>query len=254
MGHSAMGNTKMENTEPVSWERVVPDRLDQKITFQRQILAQHLERYNFAAKFVRNKRVLDAACGSGYGSRILADSGALAVVGLDLDSPTIEYASQRYGGDSIRFCRADLNNDDLANYNFDVCVSFETVEHLDNPREFLTRIHSHLPSDGMLIASVPTAPLVDLDEFHQHDFTSDSWRYLVQSAGYKIIEELPQRYCASMKELKQESLATNTKAGARSNQFQYYLMHPLSFIRRFFRLAVYGLEFEMLTVAARKVF
>jgi predicted RNA methylase len=51
---------------------------------------EHIARYLFAARFVANKVVLDAACGSGYGSAYLRHSGAKQVVGVDLCAEALE--------------------------------------------------------------------------------------------------------------------------------------------------------------------
>src|SRR4051794_32573767 len=65
--------------------------------------AEHRTRYAFASELAAGRRVLDVACGSGYGSRILADAGADTVVGVDLDADAVVYARQRYGGPGVTF-------------------------------------------------------------------------------------------------------------------------------------------------------
>ena len=53
---------------------------------------QHLERYRWAAKFVAGKRVLDVACGTGYGTAILANAGATQVDGFDCSPEAVAFA------------------------------------------------------------------------------------------------------------------------------------------------------------------
>src|SRR6202158_4675765 len=68
-----------------------------------EIAYEHWHRYAFARRFAAGKRVLDAACGEGYGSALL---GAVAesVVGVDIDASAIAHAGERYGeGDRVRF-------------------------------------------------------------------------------------------------------------------------------------------------------
>src|SRR5208337_4385431 len=56
---------------------------------------QHLERYRWAAKFVAGKRVLDVACGTGYGTALLANAGAAQVDGFDIGTGTFAPTSIR---------------------------------------------------------------------------------------------------------------------------------------------------------------
>ena len=86
----------------------------------------HLERYFFAAKQVRGT-VLDAACGCGYGSKIMWDSGAF-VTGIDLEKDAIHYARTHYPGPE--YILADVTT---FRGVYDCVVSFETMEHLPNP-------------------------------------------------------------------------------------------------------------------------
>jgi 2-polyprenyl-3-methyl-5-hydroxy-6-metoxy-1,4-benzoquinol methylase len=60
-----------------------------------EIHYEHLYRYYFALHFVKDKKVLDLACGEGYGSYILSKS-AEYVTGLDIDEKTIKHASCKY--------------------------------------------------------------------------------------------------------------------------------------------------------------
>jgi cyclopropane fatty-acyl-phospholipid synthase-like methyltransferase len=59
-----------------------------------QMHYEHLHRYAFAAQLVKGKRVLDLACGEGYGSNMLAQE-AESVIGLDIDEKVVYHASNR---------------------------------------------------------------------------------------------------------------------------------------------------------------
>ena len=67
-------------------ERFVPERVPE------QMILEHLHRYHLAARLAAGREVLDAACGAGYGSAILA-AQAVRVTGLDLSAETVAYAS-----------------------------------------------------------------------------------------------------------------------------------------------------------------
>ena len=75
-------------------ERLVPDAQRDQL-----IYAEHLARYFLASQLAAGRRVLDAGCGEGYGTALLAAAGAASVVGVDVDEPTIEHARERYGGE-----------------------------------------------------------------------------------------------------------------------------------------------------------
>jgi SAM-dependent methyltransferase len=132
-------------------ERIVPDETPQGI------VALHLKRYDFSAPYVEGKRVLDVACGVGYGSAHLAEF-ANEVVGVDLDEEAIVYARQRYGGPSnLSFMRGDATKLDFAEASFDVVCSFETIEHIPRVEEYLREVRRVLAPGGKYLVSTPAA-------------------------------------------------------------------------------------------------
>ncbi|MGE0464109.1 MAG: methyltransferase domain-containing protein [Vicinamibacterales bacterium] len=139
----------------------------------------HVARYMWARRFVRpGDRVLDAACGLGYGSCVLAD-GTLAhsVLGLDVDAEAIRYATAHYGAArrQIAFAACDLATlGARPAASFDVIVSFETVEHLRDPERFLDDCRRLLTPGGRFVCSVPNEWLdehgIDPNPHHLHVF------------------------------------------------------------------------------------
>jgi SAM-dependent methyltransferase len=111
---------------------------------------QHLARYRWAAGFARGLRVLDAACGSGYGSRILHDEGAESVVSMDL--------SREASG--IRFVRADASRLPVKDEAFDLYVSFETLEHVEDDRGLVREARRVLAPGGRFLCSTPNRDLL----------------------------------------------------------------------------------------------
>jgi SAM-dependent methyltransferase len=112
----------------------------------------HLARYVWALKHCVGRRVLDACCGIGYGSDLLAQV-ALEVLGVDR-SPDAITAAQRYSRDNVAFreCRIeDLSVRPL----FDTVVCFEALEHLDDMDAGLAKLLSLTMPYGTLLVSLP---------------------------------------------------------------------------------------------------
>ena len=91
-------------------------------------------RYRFAKDFVRGKRVLDIACGEGYGAAALAKAGASSVVGVDVSADVCDHALRKYGLDARP---GDAQAIPLPDRSIDLVVSFETIEHVDDPNVFV---------------------------------------------------------------------------------------------------------------------
>lgn len=119
---------------------------------------EHWHRYAEAARLAHGKRVLDAACGEGYGTYLLADS-ARSVVGVDVSSEAIAHARARYPRPNLVFTQASVTHLPLRPASIDLVVSLETVEHLSKQREMLAEFRRVLASDGILVISSPNRPV-----------------------------------------------------------------------------------------------
>ena len=120
----------------------------------REIHYEHIHRYALASRWVRGKNVLDAACGEGYGSAILARH-AVSVTGVDLSAAAIEHAIGRYAASNLSFSVADCTRLPFADGQFDCIVSFETLEHLEQQEQMLAEFRRVLAADGFLVISSP---------------------------------------------------------------------------------------------------
>ena len=133
---------------PFTGERFTPECV-------REIWYEHWHRYLFARRIVAGKRVLDAACGEGYGSALLADA-AVEVVGVDIDAASIAHARERYGQRAnLTFETGDATALDFPPGRFDLIVSFETLEHVAAQEQLLAGFARALTDDGVLIVSSP---------------------------------------------------------------------------------------------------
>ena len=134
---------------PFTGERFTPECV-------REIWLEHWHRYAFALPLARGKRVLDAACGEGYGSALLAEHCG-SVVGLDISEQAIAHAKSRYGDQSrLTFEQADVAKlEHLPDASFDLIVSFETLEHLAAQEAMLDGFARLLAPGGVLLVSTP---------------------------------------------------------------------------------------------------
>lgn len=123
---------------------------------------EHYHRYLCASAVAADKRVLDAACGEGYGSSLIALSAA-RVVGVDVDPASIAHARATYAGDNIEFIEASVTALPFAPASFDVIISFETLEHLAEQAEMLAEFRRVLTPDGVLLLSSPNRPIYSAD-------------------------------------------------------------------------------------------
>jgi ubiquinone/menaquinone biosynthesis C-methylase UbiE len=133
---------------PFTGERFIPGT-------RGEIWIEHWHRYHFAARWVTGKRVLDVACGEGYGSALLARSAA-HVTGVDLAPAAIEHARRAYAhAANVEFACASCIALPLAEASVDVAVSFETLEHIAEQEQFLDELARVLAPGGVLVLSCP---------------------------------------------------------------------------------------------------
>jgi SAM-dependent methyltransferase len=157
-------------------ERMVPE-LAHARTFW-----EHIARYRFAQDFVRGKRVLDIACGEGYGAAALARAGASRVVGVDISADVCEHARRKYDLDARP---GDALAIPVPDRSFDVVVSFETIEHVDDPAAFLGECTRVLVPEGMLIVSTPNRPVYSRagarNPFHRSELDEGEFVHLLRA-------------------------------------------------------------------------
>lgn len=129
------------------------------------IAQNHIDRYEFAKGFlVGGEKVLDVACGSGYGSKILAEKASV-VVAVDISEHAIGYANRHNKEWNIEFLVGDLGSGlgFIPDNSFDTIVSFETIEHIANQDIMLSEFKRVLRPRGKLIISTPDRLLLSGD-------------------------------------------------------------------------------------------
>jgi SAM-dependent methyltransferase len=129
-------------------ERTLPDVPEENYWYRR-----HLVVYEWIAARVAGLRVVDMACGEGYGSDVLAAAGARSVVGVDANPEAHEHARLRYVRDNLRFER------DMVERFAEPCdaiVFLQTIEHVQDPGALLDRFRALLePGSGVAYVSTP---------------------------------------------------------------------------------------------------
>jgi len=159
-------------------ERVIPGAVDP------DLLNEHLARYHFACRFSSGKVVLDAACGSGYGSAMLAEN-AKAVYGADISPEAVEYARRVYGAPHVFFTQSDCLALPFPAAQFDLVVAFEIIEHLEDQEAFLQEMDRVLSPSGILLLSTPnrlyyTEERGETNPFHHHEFSFEEFENALQ--------------------------------------------------------------------------
>ncbi|MCC7216954.1 MAG: methyltransferase domain-containing protein [Burkholderiales bacterium] len=132
-------------------ERFLPD-------VRGTIWYEHWHRYAAVASLAAGRRVLDAACGEGYGSRLLAQDAA-HVTGVDISDEAIAHARERYARANLEFAAASVTALPLPDASVDLVVSFETVEHLAEQEAMLAEFRRVLAPSGVLVISSPNRPV-----------------------------------------------------------------------------------------------
>src|SRR5215216_6490191 len=99
---------------------------------------EHLHRYAFATQFIRNKNVLDLACGEGYGSNLLSQT-AKQVVAIDIDEQAVSHAKNKYIKPNLEFRTGSITDVPVSGEAlFDTIVCFEALEHIEDHDRLLT--------------------------------------------------------------------------------------------------------------------
>ena len=131
----------------------------------------HVERYEYAAGVLRGKRVLDCACGMGYGTKILSET--CDVTGVDIDPGAVELARGTYPR-----CRFDIGNlYTVPMSGYEAFVSFETLEHLSSPGLIIDKLPDSITD---IVMSAPIRPTIGINPWHRFDFTHGTLCSLIE--------------------------------------------------------------------------
>jgi len=199
------------------------------------------KRYIDVLSCVHEKKVLDCACGVGWGSYIMATSGAAHVTGVDLSKVAISTAKKYYNYDSVLYIQDDIGN--LPNQKkFDILTSFETIEHVEDPVGFLKILANLSHKETVFFLSTPNGFCFKnkgdspYNPYHNEEYTKEELYNLFSLSGWFVVEYKGQHL---MKENTQE------------------IVEYRSFIRRFWqdkaRSDRFGITYTLLGKIIRRV-
>ena len=192
-------------------ERVIPGTLSWK-----QYGAEHIQRYEFFKDYYTNKSVLDAACGTGYGSHYMAQNGAARVLGIDISDEAVDFAKKNYVLPQLTYLKEDCLNVQGLHKKFDLVISFETVEHLSDPELFFKNIAFVLTPGGTFICSTPNKDRLsgagNINPFHHNELAWKDFKrlfetYFVPGKSYQQSESVEYMRYQELKHMLHQSSA-----------------------------------------------
>lgn len=156
------------------------------------LFVAHESIYGFVAARASHCRTLDAACGTGYGSYLLAHAGATWVLGIDRNAHRVRFANRRFAHPRLSFQVGDCEGLSFPADSFDLVVSSNTLEHLREPACFLHSIAKALSPRGQLIVAVP--PVLSEADLREHVTNPDhvsnlsvrGWGELFEKEGWAV--------------------------------------------------------------------
>lgn len=170
-------------------ERTLPDVPAENYWYRR-----HLAIYEWIARRVGGQRVLDMACGEGYGSMVLAGAAA-SVVGVDANHEAHEHARARYRAPNLRFARGMVESWGQPG-SCDAIVFLQTIEHVADPPAVLEHFAALLAPGGVAYISTPNlltlaAPGAAKSEnpWHVREYRAEEFSALCE-ASFRTVDML----------------------------------------------------------------
>lgn len=159
---------------------------------------EHCGRYLYACDRLLAlgcKKVLDAACADGYGTKMLSSVG-IDAVGFDINASYLERARSGAATGSALFFEVDFDIDafPLGDGAMDAVVCFETLEHVNCPNVLVEKMYKVLKKEGILLLSFPNVKYELFDEngnnkdlFHKHVFQKEEVFALLENNGFELM-------------------------------------------------------------------
>jgi SAM-dependent methyltransferase len=142
--------------------------------------ARHLAAYLYARELARDRQVLDAGCGEGFGTVLLAET-ARRVTGIDYSPAAVAAATAAYRRPNLEFRHLDVYALPGLDLRFDLITNFQVIEHLPKPADFLIAVRAALKPEGVLMLTTPNR-LTTMSEnpYHLREYTADELAALLR--------------------------------------------------------------------------
>jgi SAM-dependent methyltransferase len=155
-------------------ERTLPDVPEENYWYRR-----HVAVYEWIAERCAGLRVVDLACGEGYGSDLLAQRAG-EVIGVDANPEAFEHARVRYQRPNLQFQRGLVEDFDQ---EVDAVVFLQTIEHIHEPDKLVETISriapiAYISTPNRLTLAPPGAEKSD-NPWHLREYTAAEYRALL---------------------------------------------------------------------------
>jgi ubiquinone/menaquinone biosynthesis C-methylase UbiE len=160
---------------------------------------EHIHRYNEALLYIHpDDIVLDIACGTGFGTDIIAGKTSGKVIGGDIAADAIDECRRHWQKDNLEFKVLDGTRLDFSDQYFNKIVSFETLEHTGQYREMVAEFARVLKPGGQLILSTPNREVsspdgIIVNPFHIQEFTFEELKQILETS-FPHVQIFGQRY------------------------------------------------------------
>lgn len=155
-----------------------------------------LGRYLFSLKFIKDKSVLDTACGLGWGSYLISDYPR-DLTSIDIDDKSLNFAIKHWESNKIKFKKRSILELSKLNKTFDVVLSYEVIEHLNyyDGEIYIKEVSKVLNSKGIFILS-SYFPDAEKDarisekrnKFHPHIYTKNEMKFILEKNKFYNIK------------------------------------------------------------------
>ncbi len=155
-----------------------------------------LGRYLFSLKYIKNKSVLDTACGFGWGSYLISNY-AKKIAAVDINSKALAFAKKTWKEQNLIFKQLSILELEKLKETFDVVLGYEIIEHLNisDGEKYILQISKVLKNNGVLIMSSyfpeskkDAKKIEKRNIFHLHIYTKSEVRYFLNKHDFNNVK------------------------------------------------------------------
>jgi ADP-heptose:LPS heptosyltransferase/predicted O-linked N-acetylglucosamine transferase (SPINDLY family) len=163
---------QLNSTPAILLQDVTAERMIPGIWAYNTVIA-HIKRYSFLLNCLRPGKILECACGVGYGAIMLSQINTVTeYYGVDLSKIAVAYSNKGAWNDKLSFNSIDLA--ESAPSLYENVVSLETIEHVPNPYKFVEILIDKMSPDGQLLISIPNETFYGS---HVNPYHLSNWNY-----------------------------------------------------------------------------